>query len=217
VHDVQITPLVGADGNYLGVGIAFVEVTEYKQLQEEVEHSKRDVETAYEELQSTVEELETTNEELQSTNEELETMNEELQSTNEELETINDELSLRTEELNQANVFLESILRSVDGGMVVLDEELRVLAWNAGAEDLWGLRADEVASQHFMNLDIGFPVDRLHPGLRRTLAGEGVEPLVVEATNRRGRPVVLTVRMTPLVAQNGGTRGAIVLMETAAA
>ena len=83
---------LGSDGAVVGVGISFVDVTRYKRLQEAVEHSKRDVETAYEELQSTVEELETTNEELQSTNEELETTNEELQSTNEELETMNEEL-----------------------------------------------------------------------------------------------------------------------------
>src|SRR5262249_8778918 len=88
VMDVQIAPLVAGDGAYVGVGISFVDVTRYKRLQNAVEQSKRDVETAYEELQSTVEELETTNEELQSTNEELETTNEELQSTNEELETM---------------------------------------------------------------------------------------------------------------------------------
>src|SRR5262249_14776921 len=70
VMDVQVAPLVSSDGEYVGVGISFVDVTRYKRLQDAVERSKRDVETAYEELQSTVEELETTNEELQSTNEE---------------------------------------------------------------------------------------------------------------------------------------------------
>ncbi len=92
-----------------------------------------ELETTNEELQSTNEELETTNEELQSTNEELETMNEELHSTNEELETINDELRQRTRELNQTNFFLESILASLEHGVVVLDRELRVVAWNDGA------------------------------------------------------------------------------------
>ncbi|HEX8906954.1 MAG TPA: CheR family methyltransferase, partial [Longimicrobiaceae bacterium] len=89
--DVHVVPLAG-DGEPLGVSIAFVDVTEYKRLQAELQEANQELETAFEELQSTNEELETTNEELQSTNEELETMNEELQSTNEELETINDEL-----------------------------------------------------------------------------------------------------------------------------
>jgi two-component system CheB/CheR fusion protein len=228
VIDVQIAPLVAADGQLVGVGVSFVDVTRYKRLQDAVEHSKRDVEVAYEELQSTVEELETTNEELQSTNEELETtneelqstneeletMNEELQSTNEELETINDELNQRTDELNQTNLFLESILGSLDAGVVVLDAQLRINAWNEGAHELWGLRGDEVQGQHFMNLDIGLPVEKLRTPLRKLLAGERVDqPVTVEATNRRGRPISCRVRLSPLADGDALPRGAILFME----
>jgi len=228
VTDVQVAPLVSAEGALVGVSISFVDVTRFKRLQEAVEKSKRDVEVAYEELQSTVEELETTNEELQSTNEELETtneelqstneeletMNEELQSTNEELETINDELNQRTDELNQTNFFLESILRSLDAGVVVLDDELRVAAWNEGARDLWGLTADEAQGQHFMNLDIGLPVERLNGALRHVLAGGDLEqPVVLQATNRRGRPVGVRVRLSPLANGGDAPRGLIVFME----
>jgi len=228
VMDVQFAPLLGNDAAVVGVAVSFVDTTRYKRLQDAVEHSKRDVETAYEELQSTVEELETTNEELQSTNEELETtneelqstneeletMNEELHSTNEELETINDELNQRTGELNQTNFFLESILASLEHGVVVLDRELRVVAWNDGARELWGLVASEVHGRHLMNLDIGLPVDLLRSQLRSALAGETAAPLVVEAINRRGRAIRCRVRVSPLsdagAAQLGGV---IVFME----
>ena len=139
-----------------------------------------ELETTNEELQSANEELQTTNEELQSTNEELETMNEELQSTNEELssinmelQAINDELRLRTEELNEVNAFMESILASMRGGVVVVDRELKVQVWNARAEDLWGLRPDEAEHRHLLSLDIGLPdrtgdrayLERLEGGL----------------------------------------------------
>src|SRR5262249_40617927 len=97
--EVQVVPLDDAGGDTLGVQIIFVDVSRYRRLQEQLEHSKNELETAYEELQSSNEELETTNEELQSTNEELETTNEELQSTNEELETMNEELQSTNEEL----------------------------------------------------------------------------------------------------------------------
>jgi two-component system CheB/CheR fusion protein len=228
VFDVQVGPLVAQDGAFVGVGVSFLDVTRYKRLQDAVEHSKRDVETAYEELQSTVEELETTNEELQSTNEELETtneelqstneeletMNEELQSTNEELETINDELNQRTDELNQTNLFMASILRSLEAAVIVLDDELRVAAWNDGAFELWGLRAEETQNQHFMNLDIGFPTHRLRPGLRAVLNGEEPpEHLVVESTNRRGRQLDVRVQLSPLADNGGAPRGVIVFME----
>ena len=157
-----------------------------KRLQRELEHANQELETAYEELQSTneelettneelqstVEELETTNEELQSTNEELETMNEELQSTNEELQTINDELRQRSDELNTVNAFLESILTSLRGGVVVVDQELKVLVWNDKADELWGLRADEAVGRNLLGLDIGLPVERLKQPMRDCLNGE---------------------------------------------
>jgi two-component system CheB/CheR fusion protein len=141
-------------------------------------------------------------------------MNEELQSTNEELETINDELNQRTDELNQSNFFLESILGSLEAGVVVLDDELRVTAWNAGARELWGLRADEVHGQHFMNLDIGLPVEKLRTPLRRVLAGTEVEqPIVVESTNRRGKSILCRIRLSPLVDGSASARGLIIFME----
>ncbi len=90
--DIVVAPLFDDERGLLGVRVSFSDVTPLRTLQEELTHSKQELETAYEELESTNEELETTNEELQSTVEELETTNEELQSTNEELETMNEEL-----------------------------------------------------------------------------------------------------------------------------
>jgi two-component system CheB/CheR fusion protein len=225
VMDIQIAPLLAADGVLVGVGISFVDMTRYKRLQDSVEQSKHVVETAYEELQSTAEELETTNEELQSTNEELETtneelqstneeletMNEELQSTNEELETINDELNQRTVDLNQTNFFLEAILTSLEDGVVVLDRELRVAAWNDGARELWGVTSEEAQGRHFMNLDVGLPLDELRGSLRAALAGEPASPVVVEATDRLGRTISCRLRITSLNPAAGGPPAGVIL------
>lgn len=227
--DVQVAPLIDTSNNILGVSITFTDVTRYKRLQEELEHSNQELEMAYEELQSTNEELETTNEELQSsneelettneelqsTNEELETMNEELQSTNEELQTVNDELQRRSEELNQSNAFLESILTSLKGGVVVVDRELMIQIWNHKAEDLWGLRTDEALGQHFLNLDIGLPVQQLRQPIRACLIGDLSAPseLLLNAINRRGKSIQCRVTCTPLIGTQGQTQGAILLME----
>ena len=117
-------------------------------------------------------------------------MNEELQSTNEELQTINDELRQRGEELNAANAFLQSVMASLRGGVAVVDRELRLLAWGRHAEELWGLRLGEVSGQHLLNLDIGLPVERLRPALKACLSGDSaIEQVVVDAVNRRGRPI----------------------------
>ncbi|MEU4557782.1 CheR family methyltransferase [Actinoplanes sp. NPDC023936] len=234
VHlEVEIIPLSGADGSLLGVDVIFHDVTASRRLQDDLEAANQQLEAAYEELQSTneelettneelqstVEELETTNEELQSTNEELETMNEELQSTNDELQTINDQLRISTGQLDEANVFLEAVLTSLQAGVAVVDPDLRVRMWNRRAEDLWGLRSGEVIGQHFLNLDIGLPIDQLRPLLRGALGpGGSSAETKLEAVNRRGRPITVRVACTPLSRRDGGpgdADGAIVVMETA--
>ena len=122
----------------------------------------------------------------------------------------------RTIDLNAVNAFLESILVSVQAGVVVLDQELRVRAWNTHASELWGLRADEVHGQHFVNLDIGLPTDALLPLVRATLAGDPPErEVVVQATNRRGRTIECRVTCSPLLSATNEIDGAIVLMEEA--
>jgi two-component system CheB/CheR fusion protein len=220
--DIIVSPLESQGG----VLVAFVNVTRYQHLRNELEQSQRELESAYEELQSAVEELETTNEELQSTNEELETtneelhstneeletMNEELQSTNEELETINNELRDRSVEVDELNRFLQSILGSLQSAVVVLGPEMEVQAWNHEAEDLWGLRADEVEGQHFLNLDIGFPVDRLRSAIRDGLSGRVERQQIVErAVNRRGKAIECAVSVSRLSAE--GAAGVILLMD----
>jgi two-component system, chemotaxis family, CheB/CheR fusion protein len=226
--EVQVAPLTDDDGALLGASVDFVDVTRSRRYKEELEHANQGLEDAYaelqstneelettnEELQSTVEELETTNEELQSTNEELETMNEEMQSTNEELQTINDELGQRTTELNQLNAFLESIWAGLGGAVAVLDPDLRVLVWNRGSEDLWGLRQEEVQGQHFLNLDIGLPVDKVRPALRASMSGQdGSQTMLVDATNRRGKPIKVRVSCTPLVGDHDDIHGVILRIE----
>jgi two-component system, chemotaxis family, CheB/CheR fusion protein len=233
VHlEVQINPLVDTDASLLGVALIFLDVTAARQLHDELEHANRQLETAYEELQSTneelettneelqstVEELETTNEELQSTNEELETMNEELQSTNDELQTINDELRERTAELDNAKAFLEAILTSLRAGVAVVNRDMHVRVWNRRAEDLWGLRPEEAVGQHFLNLDIGLPTDRLRPLIRQVLAGDSASHEVrLPAVNRRGRTVEVRVTGTPLSRDGEEATGAILVMDVSEA
>jgi two-component system CheB/CheR fusion protein len=161
-----------------------------------------------------VEELETTNEELQSTNEELETMNEELQSTNDELQAINDRLNERSTELDDLNNFLESILTSLRSGVIVVDPEMRVIVWNRGSQELWGLRRDEADGQHLLNLDIGLPLSELRPLVRAALSDtETAGEISIAAVNRRGRHVSVRVVASPLRSRDGGVNGAILVLE----
>jgi two-component system, chemotaxis family, CheB/CheR fusion protein len=226
--DIDLLPLSDPHGEFVGVGVAFRDVTSYVHLREELEQANQELETAMEELQSTNEELETTNEELQSTNEELETTNEELQSTNEELETMNEELQSTNEELgtvndemrertgalNELNTFMHSILSSIRAAVITLDRSMLVTEWNRAAEELWGLRADEVQEQPFFTLEIGLPVEKLQPFIKSCLEEGAVHADVkVSATNRRGRSLEMSVTCGPLRRASGKTDGVILVME----
>ncbi|WP_329046634.1 PAS domain S-box protein [Amycolatopsis sp. NBC_01488] len=227
-YEVHVNPLLGKEKSLLGVSVVFHDVSWARLLLTELEHANRKLESAYEELQSTneelettneelqstVEELETTNEELQSTNEELETMNEELHSTNDELQTINDVLRDRSVELDELNDFLESVLTSIQAGIVVIDTEMRIKAWNRGAEDLWGVRREEAEGTHLLNLDIGLPLGELRPMVRDALGdADSRAELVLDAINRRGRAVVVRLVCSALRGPSGNSGGALLMME----
>lgn len=225
---IDIAMLHGRDGKPFAALLSFTDTSRTFLLQKELEATQESLETTIEELQSSNEELETTNEELQSTNEELETTNEELQSTNEELETMNEELRSANEELEVANEELrrqgeesgeyhrysESILRSMDAGIIVLDQDMRVRSWNRWSENMWGLRSEEVTGEPFLDLDIGLPVQKLRDDLKAILDREAPQqPTVVDAMDRRGRSVTCRVRLSPLLYEAKEARGVVLIIE----
>lgn len=228
-YDIHIDPLTAPENGLLGVSVVFFDVSSTRTLLDKVVESNHQLETAYEELQSTneelettneelqstVEELETTNEELQSTNEELETMNEELQSTNDELHTINDALRERTSELDEARFFSDALVNSVKSGLVVVDREIRVIAWNRGCEDMWGLRSGEAVGKPLGQLDIGIPVDDLKPLIGNAFVdADAAGEISLEAVNRRGRTVTVRVVCSSFRGIEGSANGALLLMES---
>ncbi len=222
--DVSVSPLYEPKGQTMGNLLTYSDATDRRRLRDELSQCQQDRETANEELQttneelqSTVEELETTNEELQSTNEELETMNEELQSTNEELRTSNEELRLRSDDLDRLSGFWNAVLGSLNSALVVLDPDMRVEVWSAKAEDMWGVRSAEVMGKHFLNLDIGLPVEKLRAPIKACLA-DGQEPttLTVDSRNRRGRTITCRVICSPKIVEDHAPGGAVLLIEEVA-
>jgi two-component system, chemotaxis family, CheB/CheR fusion protein len=226
--DVHIVPLNDNGSHIIGISIIYTDISRSKSLEEqlkistaeletsneELQSTNEELETTNEELQSTVEELETTNEELQSTNEELETMNEELQSTNEELETINDELTQRTSELKESKSFLETILGNLRVGVVVVDREFRIMNWNFQAEDLWGLRSDELMGMSFLGLDIGLPVENLKRPIRSILDEKSnIQEVFLKAMNRRGKTIQCRVTCTPFTGGTMERQGVVLMIE----
>jgi two-component system CheB/CheR fusion protein len=142
-------------------------------------------------------------------------MNEELQATNEELQAINDDARERGNQLGELNAFLESILGSLRGAVIMLDTDLYIHKWNSRAEELWGLRSDEVIRKNFLNLHSGLPVGQLREPIRACLSQKSpFRNLSVDAMNRRGKPIRLEVSCTPLMGPGvEDPRGVVLLME----
>lgn len=129
------------------------------------------------------------------------------------------------------------MLESLRSGVVVVDSELMVQAWNHRAADLWGLRSDEAVGRHLLNLDIGLPTDRIRPIVRNALtdgrSGTDGEDralprtddqtdspapaervaLTVEAINRRGRTVRIAITVDPLRYRDRDHSGAIIIID----
>ncbi|HEY4458037.1 MAG TPA: CheR family methyltransferase [Pseudonocardiaceae bacterium] len=195
--DILVQPLWADDGLAVGVAVVFMDTTHATRLALEVKRNREELETAYEELQSTNEELETTNEELQSGNEELETMNEEMR--------------IRTNELDEVRTYLQGVLSSVGAGVVVLGSDLRVRSWNRGAEELWGLRADEVQQQDYFSLDFGLPGPTVRDLVKQCLESRRqAGPVTIEAVNRIGRTIRCSLLCSPLDSQ---PEGVVLMME----
>ena len=126
---------------------------------------------------------------------------------------MNEELRIRTSELGRLNLYFESILASLRSAVIVLDLSLHVQVWSDRAQELWGLRADEVRGKHFLNFDIGLPVEQLSPAIRACMNGEReFYELQLPATNRRGKPIRCNVKLSRLT-QESGIHGVIMLMD----
>ena len=184
--EVHVNPLVDAENGLLGVSIVFFDVTATRALLDKVVQTHRQLEAAYEELQS----------------------------TNDELHTINDTLGERSVELDEARNFLDSLVNSVQQGMVVVDREMRVVIWNKGCEELWGLRADETNGVPLTALDIGMHMDSIRPLIGNAFVDpDSVGETIVEAVNRRGRPATVRVTCSSFRPSEDGAGGALLLMD----
>jgi two-component system CheB/CheR fusion protein len=97
--------------------------------------------------------------------------------------------------------------------VVVLDAELLVRSWNKGAEELWGLRSEEVRNQAFFSLVFGLPTAEVHGIVQECLdSGKRTGPVQLTAINRIGRTITCTVTCSPLKS-NGAGEGAVLLIE----
>jgi two-component system, chemotaxis family, CheB/CheR fusion protein len=99
--------------------------------------------------------------------------------------------------------------------MVVVDKEMRVVVWNRGSEELWGLRYGETAGHLLAGLDIGLPMDDVKSLIGQAFVdSQTTGQAVVDAVNRRGKPTKVRVSCSAFWNTDGNVDGALRLMET---
>ena len=121
------------------------------QLEQELDGTRKDLESAIhdrevaeEELRAVNEEAMSVSEEYQTTNEELETSKEELQSLNEELTALNSQLQ-ETLDIHRATTNdLENILNSADVATLFLDSSFNIRFFTPAAKVLFSVIASDI-------------------------------------------------------------------------
>ncbi|WP_052055516.1 chemotaxis protein CheB [Myxosarcina sp. GI1] len=114
------------------------------ELEQELQHTRGNLQTLVEELEFTNEEQQASNEELTAANEELQSTNEELQSTNEELHTVNREYQYKIQELIELNNDIDNLLKSTDIGVIFLDRDLKIRKFTPAATEAVALRNEDI-------------------------------------------------------------------------
>jgi two-component system NtrC family sensor kinase len=132
------------------------------------------------------------------------------------------QLHLKAEELGRMRAFNENILESLEDGLVVFDDDERVVRWNHALERVYGLSRDEAIGHALSDVfDVVF-VDALRAALRENPAGALLYkvPLMPRfsaaiGTRSEMRGLMVNVTAVPLRTPVDGdeTTGTILLIE----
>src|SRR5205085_72101 len=122
----------------------------------------------------------------------------------------------RAEELALLKEFNESIVESINVGILAADSEGRVTACNSALEEMLGLRRDEATGQRVEQL---FAEDFAET-LRQVLGGAGWELSEIRniyklhTATRRGRTLILNIALAPLKSADSEKHtGVLVVLE----
>ncbi|MFW5842823.1 MAG: chemotaxis protein CheB [Spirochaetota bacterium] len=181
--------------------------TRIRDLENELQHSRENLQATIEELETSNEELQATNEELLSSNEELQSTNEELQSVNEELITVNSEYQKKIEELSELNDDMTNLLAGTEVGTVFLDTELTIRKYTPPVTRQINLIKSDIG-RPFSDLTTNLEYDSLDRDVREVLGS--LRPREVEVRSTQDRWYL--VKITPYRTETERVRGVVVTL-----
>jgi len=131
------------------------------------------------------------------------------------------DLPARRHSPDRGDLFQARLLDHMHDAVVFIDAELRVVQWNHGAERLTGITADSIRQREWlpnllnMQNEKGDPVTEEDCPVNSAIHS-GVQSLRrLTIWGRAGRPVSVDSHTIPVVADDGSTLGAIMLMHDA--
>ncbi len=124
------------------------------------------------------------------------------------------EVAALNQEIQGREQFITNVVESLTDGLVVLDREGRVKAWNSAMVERYDVRPEEVLGEKWVELFPNMKREGLAEPIERLLRGE-IEEFTLEAveheTLRKGR-VILNVKGS-LLRENLAPAGAVFLIE----
>jgi two-component system CheB/CheR fusion protein len=191
-YTMRILPYRTLANTISGAVITFVDITEMKRMEKEREKRAAELVIA--------------NKELAFQNEEKEKRAAELVIANDHLENLNTESKRQEDALRKANeqlLRLAVVVRDANDAITVQDLEGRILAWNPGAERLYGWSEAEAL---LMNVR-----ERIPEGLREKALSqihqlsqtEVLEPYYTQRITKEGTVVEVSMVSTALVNEAG--------------
>ncbi len=174
-------------------------------LETELQKSKEYLQVTVEELETTNEELQSSNEELLAANEELQSTNEELQSVNEELYTVNSEYQEKIEEVTSINAYLDNIMKSIDIGILFLDEAMLIRNYTPAATRVINLMKTDIG-RPFHHISHKLQSDTLLQDIANVI--ERSNPFEQEIKTSDGRSILL--KIVPYIVDNNESQGCVI-------
>jgi PAS domain S-box-containing protein len=115
-----------------------------------------------------------------------------------EIRATRDVLQSQVAEHEKTSALLASIVQSSDDAIIGLDPDGCVLAWNAGAERLYGYREAEIRDRPVHALCPGPQQPEVAAALDRVLREQAVERLECEQQTRAGRRIHVLMTLSPI-------------------
>ena len=111
----------------------------------------------------------------------------------------------RTEETRSR---LAAIVESSEDAIFSKDLDGYITSWNSGAEKMYGYSAGEIVGQHIAKLSPLDHVDEVQDILRRLRRGESIEHVETIRLRKDGRPVEVSLSISPIRTSSGAITGA---------